>query len=80
VTGADGHTEIKSLDMKKGYAPKWLKPPVGARFSADGKLVAFKENNGFLLKQYSTENAEDEDLLKFLSLDSVTEKIELELS
>ena len=50
VTGADGHTEVKSLDMKKGYAPKWLKPPVGARFSADGKLIAFKENNGTVLK------------------------------
>jgi len=36
--------------MKKGYAPKWLKPPVGARFSADGKLIAFKENNGTVLK------------------------------
>lgn len=52
--------------MKKGYAPKWLKPPVGARFSADGKLIAFKENNGTVLKQYITQKEDDDDLCKFL--------------
>jgi protein transport protein SEC31 len=28
------------------YAPRWLKPPVGARFSFDGKLVVFSEKSG----------------------------------
>jgi hypothetical protein len=54
VTNTDGHTYVKSLDVKRGYAPKWLKPPVGARFAADGSLLGFKENNGPNLKIYGT--------------------------
>ncbi len=29
-----------------GYAPRWYKPPVAARFSPDGTLACFRENTG----------------------------------
>lgn len=37
ISSPDGVTCIRSLPSggKEGYAPKWLKPPVGARFSFD---------------------------------------------
>jgi hypothetical protein len=46
--GADGHTELKSMESTNevGYAPKWYKPPVAARFSSDGSIAAFRENAG----------------------------------
>lgn len=40
------------------YAPKWLKPPVGARFSFDGKLAVFSEKGGSIVKQYQIVNTD----------------------
>lgn len=46
--GADGHTDVKSMESSNevGYAPKWYKPPVAARFGTDGSIATFRENEG----------------------------------
>lgn len=36
ISSVDGQTSIRSLPSgKEGYAPKWLKPPVGSAYAFD---------------------------------------------
>ena len=58
VSSNDGDVQVYSLNNDtqmesnlSNYAPKWLKPPVGARFSFDGRLIIFSEKSGSVLKE-----------------------------
>ena len=56
-TGSDGHTDVRSLEgSTEGYAPRWFKPPAGARFAPDGSLITFREGD-HNLTQYKAEGA-----------------------
>lgn len=47
-TGNSSKTFLYSMDSEalSNYAPRWIKPPVGARFSVNGDLVSFSEKKG----------------------------------
>jgi len=59
VSTASGNSTIYTLNddtqidsQLSSYAPRWLKPPVGARFSFDGRLAVFSEKGGVSIKEY----------------------------
>lgn len=58
ATNIYGDNGIFSLISDEGkeslsnYAPKWLKPPVGAEFSFGNNIAVFSEKNENVIKEY----------------------------
>lgn len=66
VTSFSGKSTIYSLNNQIDHIPIWLRPPVGARFSFDGRLAVFSEKGGVQVREYTTTPAEDE-LLPYIT-------------
>ncbi|CAD8214986.1 unnamed protein product [Paramecium octaurelia] len=82
ISSADGQTSIRSLPSgKEGYAPKWLKPPVGSAFAFD-QLACFKENNS-AIQTYQIAKTDPDNIFEsfnaFCSVDSDQNRIQLEI-
>ena len=66
ITSSQGTSAIYSLNDQIDHIPIWLKPPVGARFGFDGRIVAFGDKNkDFCVHEYIVGDLEDR-LLKYI--------------
>ena len=52
ISNASGTSTIYSLNNQLDHIPAWIRPPVGARFSFDGRLAIFSEKGGVNVKEY----------------------------
>ena len=65
VTTATGNSTIYSLNNQLNHIPAWMRTPVGARFSFDGRLAVFSEKGGVNVKEYKVKAA-DESLEQYI--------------
>ncbi|CAD8082703.1 unnamed protein product [Paramecium sonneborni] len=82
ISSVDGQTSIRSLPCgKEGYAPKWLKPPVGSVYAFD-QMAAFKENNS-AIQVYSINQSDPDNIFEnfnaFCSIDADQNRIQFEI-
>eukprot|EP00331_Platyophrya_macrostoma_P030170 CAMPEP_0176439328 /NCGR_PEP_ID=MMETSP0127-20121128/19875_1 /TAXON_ID=938130 /ORGANISM="Platyophrya macrostoma, Strain WH" /LENGTH=1227 /DNA_ID=CAMNT_0017823571 /DNA_START=210 /DNA_END=3893 /DNA_ORIENTATION=- len=57
VSYSSGESSVFSINdenhqVEGDWAPDWVKPKFGARFSFDGRLVYFSEKNGSVIEEY----------------------------
>ena len=65
VTSHSGKSTIYSLNNQLDHIPIWLRRPVGAKFSFDGRLVAFSDRGRGRVDQYNI-LPEDDQLLPYI--------------
>lgn len=66
ITSTQGTSAIYSLNDQIDHIPTYLRPPVGARFSFDGRIATFgNKNNDVSIREYTIGDVEDR-LLKYV--------------
>jgi len=65
TTNSTGKSTIYSLSSQLDHIPMWLRPPVGARFSFDGRLAVFSDKGGLRVNEY-TINPQEDELLPYI--------------
>ena len=59
VSNVSGTSTIYSLKNQLDHIPAWIRPPVGARFSFDGRLAVFSEKGGLNVKEYKVKTTNE---------------------
>jgi len=65
ITSSSGKSTIYSLNNQLDHIPIWLRRPVGAKFSFDGRLAVFSDKDKGKVNEYNIQ-LEDDQLLPYI--------------